>query len=119
MTDLDTTYQELKKIMAPYAAKLDTKISSDIETYVDTRHIQKNKKPLFFGAVKINKSNVSYHLMPVYIHPPLLTAVSAELKKRMQGKSCFNFTAIDKPLLTELATLTRAGFAYYRDQGFV
>lgn len=34
--------------MDPYVAKLDTKISNDQELHVDTRHIQKNKKPLFF-----------------------------------------------------------------------
>ncbi len=119
MTDLDATYHELKKIMAPYAAKLDTKISSDNELHVDTRHMQKNKKPLFFGAVKVGKKYVSYHLMPIYVHPPLLAPASAELKKRMQGKSCFNFTAVDKSLFQELAKLTEAGFAHYREQGFV
>lgn len=119
MADLDATYQELKNIMAPHAAQLDTKISNDEELYIDTRHIQKNKKPLFFGAVKVKKNYVSYHLMPVYLHPPLLASASADLKKKMQGKSCFNFTAIDKALFQELATLTSAGFAHYRDQGFV
>ncbi len=119
MSDLDETYQALKKIMAPYAAKLDTKVDSDKELYVDTQHIQKNKNPLFFGAIKVSKNYVSYHLMPIYLHPPLLTPVSAELKKKMQGKSCFNFTAIDKPLFQELATLTKAGFVHYKSQGFV
>lgn len=55
---------------------------------VDTRHIQKNKKPLFFGAVQVKKSYVSYHLMPVYLEPDLLAPSSSELKARMQGKSC-------------------------------
>ncbi len=119
MTDLDATYQELRKIMAPYAAKLDTRTNDDKEIYVDTLHIQKNKKPLFFGAVKVSKSYVSYHLMPIYVHPPLLATASAELKKRMQGKSCFNFNSIDRSLFAELATLTSAGFAHYKTQGFV
>lgn len=119
MENLAATFQELRKIMAPYAAKLDTEVDSHEELYVDTRHIQKNKKPLFFGAVRIDKSHVSYHLMPVYVHPPLMACASAELKKSMQGKSCFNFTAIDQPLFQELATLTRTGFEHYRDSGFV
>jgi hypothetical protein len=37
----------------------------------------------------------------------------------MQGKSCFNFAEIDKPLFKELASLTKAGFASYKAQGFV
>jgi hypothetical protein len=37
----------------------------------------------------------------------------------MQGKSCFNFTRIDKPLFDELAALTKAGFRSYEEQGYV
>jgi hypothetical protein len=86
---------------------------------VDTRHLQKNKKPLFFGAVQVKKSFVSFHLMPVYLQPELLSAVSPELKARMQGKSCFNFSEVDPPLFKELAALTQAGYASYKAQGFV
>jgi len=119
MTELTSVYAELHKIMAPYAAKLDTKRDDAEELYVDTRHIQKNKKPLFFGAVQIKKSYVSFHLMPVYVKPELLNSVSENLKARMQGKSCFNFKAVEPELLKELATLTKAGWASYKEQGFV
>ena len=40
MTDLSDVYAELRRIMAPYAAKLDVKRDDDIDLYVDTRHIQ-------------------------------------------------------------------------------
>jgi len=119
MADLESVFVELRSIMSPYAAKLDTKKDEETELYVDTKHIQKNKKPLFFGAVQVKKSYVSYHLMPVYVKPELLEGVSQGLKARMQGKSCFNFSEIDKPLFTELASLTKAGFASYKEQGFV
>ena len=105
--------------MAPYAAKLDSKRDDDTELYVDTRHIQKNKKPLFFGAVHLKKACVSYHLMPVYVQPELLAGLSPELKARMQGKSCFNFTTANASQLKELARLTKAGYASYKEQGFV
>jgi hypothetical protein len=119
MTDLNAVFTELRAIMAPYAAKLDTKKDDASELYVDTAYLQKNKTPLFFGAVQIKKSFVSYHLMPVYLRPELLDGLSPGLKKRMQGKSCFNFTEIDKPLFKELASLTKAGFTSYKAQGFV
>jgi hypothetical protein len=118
MSSLQTTFQDLRVVMAPYAAKLDIKKDDDAELYVDTRHIQKNKKPLFFGAVQIKKSYVSYHLMPVYLKPELLEGLSPTLKARMQGKSCFNFASTDKALLKELAALTKAGYASYQAQGF-
>ena len=119
MTSLSTVFAELRSIMAPYAAKLDVKKDNATEFYVDTRHTQKNKKPLFFGAVQVKKSFVSYHLMPVYVKPELLATLSPELKSRMQGKSCFNFAEVDRPVFKELAALTKAGFASYREQGFV
>jgi hypothetical protein len=87
--------------------------------YLDTAHVQKNRKPLFFGAVQIKKRYVSYHLMPAYVKPVLLDSLSTELRSRMQGKSCFNFAAVDEPLLEELAALTRAGFEEFERAGFV
>ena len=119
MQDLNAVFIELRAILAPYMARLDPKKDDASELYLDTKFIQKNKKPLFFGAVQIKKSFVSFHLMPVYAKPELLDALSPALKTRMQGKSCFNFAGIDKPLFQELATLTRAGFASYEEQGFV
>jgi hypothetical protein len=57
--------------------------------------------------------------MPVYIKPELLDSVSPELKKRMQGKSCFNFNSLEPQLFSELAALTRDGYNSFKDQGFV
>ncbi len=95
MQDFTTAYAALHKILAPYAIKLDAKKDDESELYVNTRHIQKNKKPLFFGAVQVKKSYVSFHLMSVYLKPELLASISPELKSRMQGKSCFNFAAVE------------------------
>ncbi|HEX5990976.1 MAG TPA: hypothetical protein VFY70_00285, partial [Thermomicrobiales bacterium] len=74
---------------------------------------------LFFGAVKTGKRYVSFHLMPIYVHPNLLEGISLDLRKRMQGKSCFNFTRQDDVLLEELETLTAAGFARFQDDGTI
>lgn len=57
--------------------------------------------------------------MPVYVNPELLSDVSARLKRRMQGKSCFNFKFPDEILFEELADLTEAGFEDYKKHGFV
>lgn len=119
MTDLAAVYTALHAIMAPYAAQLATQRDDAEQLYVDTRHVQKNKKPLFFGAVQRKKGYVAYHLMPVYADPGLLEPLSPALKARMQGKSCFNFKAVEPALFDELAALTKAGFDSYRAQGFV
>jgi hypothetical protein len=119
MPDLAPVFAELRKVMAPYAAKLVSTRDDEQELYVDTKHVQKNKKPLFFGAVQVKKSYVSFHLMPVYLKPELLASASPEFRNRMQGKSCFNFTSVEPALLKELSSLCKAGFATYKEQGFV
>jgi hypothetical protein len=67
-----------------------------------------------FGSVQIRKNYVSYHLMPVYVFPDLLDRISPELRKRMQGKSCFNFKRLDEKLFRELARLTDKGYKRFK-----
>lgn len=43
------------------------------------------------------------------MYPELLNGISPELKKRMQGKSCFNFKKVEPELFKELAELTKKG----------
>ena len=68
----------------------------------------------YIAGIRIGKSYVSYYLMPVYGMPELLVEVSPELRRRMQGKACFNFTRVDESLFSELASLTATGIERYR-----
>jgi hypothetical protein len=104
--------------MDPFARSLDRTVDRDDELSLDTTHVQPNGSPLWFGGVQVKKRYVSYHLMPVYLNPALLDGISPELKKRMQGKSCFNFTRVDPALFEELAALTQAAFYDYRAKGY-
>jgi len=119
MPEFSEVFDSLRSIMYPYASKLDCKVDSQNELSIDTRHVMANGNPLWFGGVQIKKRYVSYHLMPVYVNAKLLEGLSPELKKRMQGKSCFNFTTADPSLFDELASLTEAGFDDYADRGYV
>lgn len=87
-------FAKLKAIFQPYVKKDD--VAQDNQTYylLNTRHIMKNKRPLCFGGVRMGKAYVSFYLMSVYACPDLLKTMSPELKKRMQGKSCFNFKSV-------------------------
>ena len=69
---------------------------------------------MFFGAVIMGKAYVSYHLMPLYVCRELAANLSPDLKKRMHGKSCFNFREPDPRLFTQLRDLTKAGLQAYR-----
>jgi hypothetical protein len=84
--------------------------------YVETG-VEYRGRPVFFGAVARMKSYVSHHLFPVYIRPDLLDGISPALRKRMQGKSCFNFTAVDEDLLAEIGRLTRRCLEEFRRRG--
>ena len=117
--DFPVVFDQLKAILKPYEPRLSVTVDSSEGYSLDTHQLGPNKKPMFFGAAVIKKNYVSFHLMPVYAKPELLDALSPALKSRMQGKSCFNFAQIDQPLFQELATLTKAGFASYEEQGFV
>jgi len=111
-------FQALRTILEPYARYLLVKHDSADNFHLDTQHIMKNKKPLFFAAVHIKKNYVSFHLMPVYVNPKLLGTLSDGLKSRMQGKSCFNFKTYDETLAAELTELTNAAYADYQRQGY-
>lgn len=109
-TTFEAVFQRLKAILQPYEPALVLKADGPTGYSLDTPYAPKYRKELFFGAVQIKKNYVSYHLMPVYMYPDLLESISPELKKRMQGKSCFNFKKLDEAQVAELARLTEQGF---------
>lgn len=103
-------FESLKEILKPYAKRLTIKTDKPDLFYLDAAYNEKWKKELFFASTQIKKNYVSFYLMPVYMFPDLLKSISPELKKHMQGKSCFNFKKIEKPLFDELSQLTKQGF---------
>lgn len=112
-------FDALRTLLAAHADSLVVVHDDAEQYYLDTAHRMPNGKPLFFGAVRIGKRYVSFHLMPVYVNPALLEQASPDLRRRMQGKSCFNFAAVDETLFAELAALAARGFADYRERGYV
>src|SRR5260221_4331979 len=114
----DEVFRKLKAIFKPYAKKMVVVKDTPSSYYLDTHHIMKNKKPLCFGAVRLGKNYVSFYLMSVYASPDLLKGMSPELKKRMQGKSCFNFKEVDEDCFAELRRLTAAGLKKFKSQEF-
>ena len=102
-------FDALKAILHPCLGNL--VVASDTASFfsIETKTPTCRRKPLMFGAVRLCKAYVSFHLMPVYMDRDLLKAISAELKKHMQGQACFNFKTVDESLFAELRELTTAG----------
>jgi hypothetical protein len=102
-------FEQLRAILLPYAKSLTLTADTPEAFSLDGPYSEKWKKPVFFGSVQVKKNYVSFYLMPVYLCPDLLDEISPELKKHMQGKSCFNFKKPEPALFKELAALTKKG----------
>lgn len=102
---LQPVHERLRGILEPYRERLvvaadgPTGMTLELPGYHDTPWG-------FVAATRLGKRYVSFYLMGVYGAPELLDTISPELRRRMQGKSCFNFTTIDEALLAELTELT-------------
>lgn len=111
----DAVFGRLKAILADHEDGLHVAIDEDsgYELYSQKPY---EGKELYFGGVHTRKRYVSYYLFPVYMFPDLLDEVSPELRERMQGKSCFNFTAIDDELFDEITELTAHGLTRFEEE---
>jgi hypothetical protein len=114
--DFPMVFEQLKRILTPYAKNLTVKTDTAGTYYLDGPYSEKWKKELFFGSIQIKKNYVSFYLMPVYMYPELLKGVSPDLKKHMQGKSCFNFKKVEPGLFEELERLTRKGAEIFKKE---
>ena len=114
--DFPIVFEQLKNILKPYAKNLTVKTDTSDTYYLDGPYSEKWKKELFFGSAQIKKNYVSFYLMLVYMYPELLKDISPELKKHMQGKSCFNFKKVESALFRELDDLTRKGVEKFKQE---
>ena len=122
--EFNDVFAELKQVFKPYIGRLSITADAATEYTLYGRppspFPQHKGHPMYFGAVRLGKAYVSFHLMPLYMNEPLSSTISVDLKKRMQGKTCFNFKASpDAALIAELKRLTKAGFKDFKDKKWV
>ncbi len=119
--DFAAVFTALKPVLAQYGTRLAVKADKATEYTLETRSAspfpQHKGEPLFFASVRLGKTYVSFHLMPIYMCPELSGKISPALKKRMQGKTCFNFKTDPEPeTIADLKLLTEAAFLQWRDR---
>jgi hypothetical protein len=119
-SDFRPVFAHLKPVLAKHAKRLRVKTDTPTEYTVVTKSPspfpQHKGQPMWVGAVRLCNAYVSFHLMPLYMSPALTSTISPELKKHMQGKTCFNFKTVPDPvLLAELISLTEAALNHWRD----
>jgi hypothetical protein len=112
--DFPLVFEHLKNILKPFEPKLTVTADTPSIYSLDGPYSEKWEKQLFFGSAQIKKNYVSFYLMPVYMFPDLLKDISPELRKHMQGKSCFNFKKVEPDLFEELSELTLKGIERFR-----
>ena len=110
-----STFEALRGVLSQFAGELLVQIDKPGDYQLSSRTLKDRiGRPLFVAAVQTKKNYVSYHLMPIYTLPDLVKDLSPSLRKRMQGKSCFNFTTIDDAHVRELTGLTREGIKRFK-----
>ncbi|HEY3440450.1 MAG TPA: hypothetical protein VGK29_06855 [Paludibaculum sp.] len=108
--DFAVVFGALKPLLAGCAERLSVKTDVPGEYTLETKSPspfpQHKGQPLFFASARTGKAYVSLHLLPLYMCPKLTDTISPALKKRMQGKACFNFKAApEASLVAELKQL--------------
>lgn len=94
----------MKSLLLPYEARTDVVTDNDTTYYLNYK-AKDTAKTEMFASIMVKKNYVSLYYMPVYYSPELLKGISPVLKKRMQGKSCFNMTDENDPSIDELRQL--------------
>ena len=119
--DFPAVHARLRRIVEKYNGRGLSPNADNSQNYLLTGPKTETSlgREVWFGGVQTKKNYVSFHLMPVYAFPELLDGISPELKKRMQGKSCFNFRTVDENLFTELEELVEAGYQRFRTANFI
>jgi hypothetical protein len=114
MADLDAVHDRLRAIVRSNGKGL--AVTKDTPEGITVEVPGLEGKPWgYVAGTRLGKRYVSFYLMPVYASPELNRSVSPALRKRMQGKSCFNFTTIDEALFRELADLSARGIPGFRE----
>jgi hypothetical protein len=118
--DFAPIFAALKPVFTRHAKRLAVKTDTPIEYTLVTKSAspfpQHKGQPLYFGSIRLGKAYVSFHLVPLYMCPVLAKIISPALKKRMQGKACFNFKSDPEPeLISELKQLTQASLKQWSE----
>ena len=116
--DLAPVFAALRKLLESNLGYLTVQTDKPGNYHLEAPSILHRKKPLYFAGVRTGKNYVSFHLLYMYFHPTAKKALSPALKKRMQGKACFNFTTVDETCFAELGRLIGDGLKIYKSEKF-
>ena len=117
--EFEATFAACREILRELQPKLILNADEPGNYWLDAGYSERHKKTICFGGVRIGKAYVSYHLMPVYGCPDLVRDLPDELRRRMQGKSCFNFKSLTPEQGRMLRDLTLEAYERFKRGGYV
>ncbi len=127
-SDFESAFSRLREILEKRSAALTVKADApghySLEASAGPAALQawggqRRKQRIPVAWVVVSKAYVSFHLMGLYGNSRRLDGMSKELKARMQGKTCFNFKAVDEKLFRELEQLTTDSITDFRKAGYI
>ena len=129
-TDQESAFQALRDVLRAHDAAgglsvtADTPTRFELDAAVGPATIaawrgRRRSERIPVAWVEHGPSYVGYHLMGLSGNARLAADISSALRKRMQGKTCFNFRRPDATLFAELAAVTAASIDGMRQTGFI
>jgi hypothetical protein len=110
--DLGATEAWLRQLLDPYRQQLVRGSVYGMETLQRAGARSHD----FFVGIKPGKTFVSYHLKPLYANPELMDEASTALRKHLQGRIAFNFSALDDALAADLERLLDRAYRIYASE---
>lgn len=125
---LDKTFRALKRKLKPYEKKLSVLTDQanryelcgggDFEVVSERTGRAIKKKNAYFAGIIVQRGYVGFHFMAPYMKKGFIDGFSAELRRRLKGKTCFHFKqAADVD--AEIGRLLKAGFRLYKEAGLI
>jgi len=110
-------FDEIKSILERNKGKLTAKkdVKGDYQLYSIKKIEVWNRvvDEMYFAGVTVKKSDVGFYFFPLYTHLKEFK-LSAQLKKKLKGKTCFHISKLDEELKNEISALVKKGYEIYR-----
>lgn len=117
--DFAPVFAALRQMLAGFVGEeVAVQIDKPGNYHIEIPSILHRRKPIYFAGVRTGKNYVSFHLLAAYYGMEELKGMSPALKKRKQGKACFNFTTVDQDCFAELSRLAAAGLKTFKSEEF-
>ena len=114
--DFSEIFARIKKLLLPCSKKMEVRANTEgnFQLYIirDFEMAGRKFSECYFSGVSIHSTTVSFHFFPIYTHPKEFIIPPA-IKKQLKGKSCFNFTQLNKEQEKAIAQLLKEGLACY------